>query len=194
MIAYKGFNGDLTCTFGKGVFQYEAGTTIEEDRSKCARTGLHCAEYVLDCLKWYPLGRGNRYFQVEAEGNIDEDGVDSKISCTKMTLKHELNVKEIALQAMMYICSHPHREWKHYSNICTVCEDSAEGRGEGSIAIARGKTPVVKGEIGTAAGLLVESPDSEEIEAAKFFVIDGKKVKAGRYYGYRKGELVEVRR
>ena len=53
MIAYKGFNGDLTCTFGKGVFQYEAGTTIEEDRSKCARTGLHCAEYVLDCLKWY---------------------------------------------------------------------------------------------------------------------------------------------
>lgn len=193
MIAYKGFHGDLTCTFGKGTFQYEAGATITEELSKCARNGLHCAEYVLDCLKWYPLGRGNRYFQVEAEGNIDEDGTDTKISCTKMTLVRELNVKEIALQAMIYICSHPHRDWKHWSNICSVTEDSAEGCGEGSIAIARGKCPVVKGEIGTAAGLLVESPDSVEIEAAKFFVIDGKKVKAGKYYGYRNGELVEAR-
>lgn len=181
MNAYKGFHGNLTCTYGKGTFQYEAGATIEEENSKCARNGLHCAEYVLDCLKWYPLGKENRYFQVEAEGNIDEDGVDSKISCTKITLVRELNVKEIALQAMIYICSHPHRDWKHCSNICSVTEDSAEGYGDGSIAIARGKNPRVKGKKGTVAGLLVENEDGE-IENARYFVIDGTEKKADTWY------------
>ena len=26
MLAYKGFKEDLTCTFGRGTFQYEAGS------------------------------------------------------------------------------------------------------------------------------------------------------------------------
>ena len=30
MIAYKGFNKDLTCTMGKGSFQYEVGKTYKD--------------------------------------------------------------------------------------------------------------------------------------------------------------------
>lgn len=62
MLAYKGFKKDLTCTFGQGIFQYEADQTMKEDSSKCQDRGLHCAENPLECLRWYPLGKGNRYF------------------------------------------------------------------------------------------------------------------------------------
>lgn len=44
MIAYKGFNKDLTCTMGKGRFQYEVGKSYKEDSAKCASTGFHCTE------------------------------------------------------------------------------------------------------------------------------------------------------
>ncbi|MCF2705578.1 hypothetical protein I6E91_27085, partial [Enterocloster clostridioformis] len=51
MLAYKGFNADLTCTCGKGRFQYEIGKTIKESKSKCQNSGAHCAEYPLECLR-----------------------------------------------------------------------------------------------------------------------------------------------
>lgn len=193
MIAFKGFHEDLTCTKGAGIFQYVPGVKITEENSKCARTGLHCAEYILDCLKWYPLNGNNRYFRVDANGSLDEDGIDSKISCTEMTLIQELDVKGIALEAMCYMVSHPHRDWMVTTLNCQVSRDSAEGSGEGSIAIARGKTPVVKGEIGTVAGLLIENENGDEIIAAKLFMIDGKKIKPGKWYGFTSRELKEVK-
>ena len=39
MLAYKGFKEDLTCTFGRGTFQYEAGQTIKEESSRCQNRG-----------------------------------------------------------------------------------------------------------------------------------------------------------
>ena len=52
MIAYKGFNKDLTCTKGKGVFQYEPGKKYVEEKAKCARTGFHAATNPLDVLSY----------------------------------------------------------------------------------------------------------------------------------------------
>lgn len=86
MIAYKGFDADLQARWGSGTYRYEAGKTYKEDRSKCASSGFHCAENPIDCLKWYPLGAGNRYFLVEASGSLDETTGDSKIACTQITL------------------------------------------------------------------------------------------------------------
>lgn len=111
MIAYKGFAPDFTASFGSGKKQYHVGDVLEEDSSKTARTGMHCAEYVLDCLRWYPLGNGNRYCQVEARGSIDEDG-SVQIACTKMHIVRELNTKQIASAACMYMVSFPERDWK----------------------------------------------------------------------------------
>lgn len=34
MIAYKGFNQDLTCTSGKGTYQYAPGVTEKEKKRK----------------------------------------------------------------------------------------------------------------------------------------------------------------
>ena len=92
MLAYKGFNADLTCTCGRGTFQYEIGKTIKESKSKCRNSGAHCAEYPLECLRWYPLGCGNRYFLVEASGSLDElGGTDTQLACTEITLLKELS-------------------------------------------------------------------------------------------------------
>ena len=113
MLAYKGFKSDLTCTFGRGTFQYQTGQTIKSEGSKAQHTGLHCAENPVECLRWYPLGGGNRYFLVEAAGSIDElGGTDTQLACTEMTLLKELSLKEFAGHAMMYMVKHPLRDWK----------------------------------------------------------------------------------
>lgn len=191
MIAYKGFRKDLTCTLGKGVFPYHTGETIREESSKCAARGMHCAEYVLDCLGYYPLGSGNRYFQVEAAGSLDEDGTDTRISCTEMTLIKELSIREITLQAMIYMISHPQRAWEKGGMLLDVGAERAEGAGAGSIAIARGKNPRIKGKPGSVMGLLKEE-ENGEIGEAKLFTVDGIKVKQDIWYVLQNGELKEV--
>ncbi|MFQ8729908.1 MAG: hypothetical protein ACLSAC_05005 [Enterocloster bolteae] len=63
----------------------------------------HCAEYPLECLWWYPLGCGNRYFLVEASGSLDElGGTDTQLACTEITLLKELSLRELVGHAMIY--------------------------------------------------------------------------------------------
>ena len=180
MLAYKGMRGDMTCTLGKGTFQYAEGQTIVEESSKCARTGLHCTEYSLECFYWYPLGEGNRYFEVEAAGSIDEVEGDAKISCTEMTIRRELNLFQMAASAMMYMVKHPTRDWKMKGRMLDVSPDKAEGKGCGSIAIARGHRPVVRGAAGSVMGLLVED-ENGDIISAKVFEVKGN-VEPGIWY------------
>ncbi|RJW41976.1 DUF7666 domain-containing protein [Anaerobutyricum hallii] len=156
MIAYKGFNADMTCTLGQGRYQYTIGETVCETSSKCARTGLHCAENPLDCLAYYPLGNNNRYCLVEAMGSLDEDDVDSRISCTKMRIVRELSLKQLCSAAMAYMLQHPKREWVKSGKLLEVKNMEAEGAGYGAIAIARGENPRVRGRRGTAVGILKE--------------------------------------
>lgn len=180
MIAYKGFKGDLTCTMGKGSYQYQPGVTFEEDSSKCARTGLHCTENPLDVLHYYGLNQGNRFFQVIAEGDIHEDGVDTRIACTRMTLVEELSVYKLLGHAMMYMVNHPQREWKQSLTLCQVAEDRAEVNCTGAIAVARGKDPVVRAAAGGYVGLIRE-PQPGQVEAARM-CIAGHLIKADTWY------------
>ena len=172
MLAYKGFHGDLTCTYGKGTFQYRVGQVIREEASRCQKTGPHCAENPLECLRWYPLGCGNRYFLVEAAGSLDElGGDDTQLACTELTLLKELTLKEFAGHAMMYMVKHPLRKWEQRRRLLEVQPDRAEADGEGAIAIARGERPMVRGKAGSILGLIRESGGF--IEEAKLFVVEG---------------------
>lgn len=155
MIAYKGFREDLCCNLGSGIFQYRIGETVKEDKAKCGREGLHCCEYVLDCMSYYNLNGKNRFCLVEAKGSIDEDG-GSRISCSEMTVIRELTLTQIASAAMAYMVQHPLREWKKQGRSLCVAEDKAECREKYGIAIARGTDPLVMGERGTVIGLLKE--------------------------------------
>lgn len=190
MIAYKGFKRDLTCTFGKGIFQYIPGQTIHEDRSKCTTAGLHCAEYPLECFKWYPPGRGSRYFEVEAAGSIDECQEDTRIACTQLTLIRELTVLQFTARAMMYIVKHPSRQWELSCENLMTARDRAWARTEHDVAIARGRCPLVKGVPGSVLGLLCEE-DEGRITDAKVVKVQ-KNIKPGVWYTLKNRELQEA--
>lgn len=190
MLAYKGFKSDLTCTFGRGTFQYQTGQTIKSEGSKAQHTGLHCAENPVECLCWYPLGGGNRYFLVEAAGSIDElGGTDTQLACTEMTLLKELSLKEFAGHAMIYMVKHPLRAWKCDRRMLQIAEDEAEADGAGHIAIARGLHPKVRGKHGAVLGLIRDNGGL--IEDAKLFTVEGE-IKPDTWYTLKDRQPVEV--
>lgn len=191
MMAFKGTGRNMACIYGNGVYQYCMGETFRETNAKAQRSGLHCTENPLEILKWYPLGQGNRYFRVEAAGNINELGGndDSQLACTEMTLIEELDTKKLAGYAMIYICSHPQRKWKQNGRLLHVAENEAKGSGAGSIAIARGENPKAKGKPGSVLGLIREVNGS--IEEAKLFTVEGE-IKPDTWYTLENRQPKEV--
>ena len=136
MICFKGFNKDLEAICGNGRMKFEQHKTYIEEKSKTVRSGFHCAEYPMHCLVFYPLGCGNRYFKVEAAGDIDDE--EKMVACTQLTLKEELSLKELV----------------QYSR-CEVWKEEAMNTtpGEG-ICIAYGSNPRVKASKGNYIGLI----------------------------------------
>ena len=87
IIAYKAMDKNMQCR-GK---QYEVGKTYHEDKADCCRAGMHACENPLDVLHYYPLKNNPRFFEVECGGNVDKSGEDSKLACTELTVKGEVN-------------------------------------------------------------------------------------------------------
>lgn len=171
MIAYKGFNKDLKSVLGNGKEEcctFEIGKTMTEENCKTARNGFHCCENPFECLSYYPMNGLNRFFKVEAAGNIDEDE-NERISCTELRLIEELDTLRFAYEGMKYIIKHPQREkWQqNYSNV-KVMSEQAEAALKGDIAIARGEDPMVRGAAGSFLGLIKEKHGT--IVAARLFV------------------------
>ena len=87
IIAYKAMDKNMQCR-GK---QYEVGKTYYEDKADCCNAGMHACENPLDVLHYYPLRDSPRFFEVECGGNVDKSGEDSKLACTELTVKGEVN-------------------------------------------------------------------------------------------------------
>ena len=87
IIAYKAMDKNMQCR-GK---QYEVGKTYNEDKADCCRAGMHACENPLDVLHYYPLKDSPRFFEVECGGDVDKSRGDSKLACTELTVKGELN-------------------------------------------------------------------------------------------------------
>jgi hypothetical protein len=192
MIAYKGFKKDLTATFGKGIYQYRTGETLHEEKSKTRSTGFHSAEYILDCMKWYPLNGENRFFEVEAAGSIDEEAECSMVVSTEITLLRELTIGEIALVAVRYMIEHPKRNWEESGSRLCVNRDMAEGTEPESIIIARGAHPKVKAQEDSAIGLIVENEDGIQSAIVRMVRKEGA-VRPGIWYTITEtGKLKEV--
>lgn len=181
MIVFKATKIDMTCTYGEGVFQYRLGVPATAERSKCAETGLHACEYIMDCLTYYKLNGNNRFFKAKAEGDIAEDGHDTRISCTRLILIKELTNREIAKEAMLYMVHHPRRDhWECGYNMAHVGKTAAEVWYTDGIAIARGEQPKVKGCTGAHLGLIQEK--NGVITAAKLFDVDGEIIRPDTWY------------
>ena len=87
IIAYKVMDKNMQCR-GK---QYEVGKTYHEDKADCCHAGMHACENPLDVLHYYPLKDSPRFFEVECGGNVDKSREDSKLACTELTVKGEVN-------------------------------------------------------------------------------------------------------
>ena len=87
IIAYKAMDKNMQCR-GK---QYEVGKTYHEDKADCCHAGMHACENPLDVLRYYPLKDSPRFFEVECGGNVDKSREDSKLACTELTVKGEVN-------------------------------------------------------------------------------------------------------
>lgn len=80
MKAYKGFDKDLKC---RG-FQYEIGKEYEEKEAEACEKGFHACENPLEVFRYYPPCDGNRYCEVEQDGELSKHGGDSKVEiCDK---------------------------------------------------------------------------------------------------------------
>lgn len=186
MLAFKGFNKNLQATMGKGIFQFEPGKTYEESECKCAHNGLHCAENPLCAMDYYS-GMDDRYFMVSAGGDINQDGYNSRISCTKLTLVKELDRIQMAAHACLYLQKYPDR----VENNRYLVKDKGLCHKKNDFIIVRGKNPVSAGVKGSYLFLVKECRDSGDIEAIYPVHIDGKEYKSNKWYCIRKGEVCE---
>ena len=87
IIAYKAMDKNMKCR-GK---QYEVGKTYTEPEADCCHAGMHACENPLDVLHYYPLKDSPRFFEVECGGNVDKSEEDSKLACTELKVKGEVN-------------------------------------------------------------------------------------------------------
>ena len=145
------------------------------EQANCAANGFHCAEDPLDCLSYYPNMKRSEYYIVDAGGDVDEDGRDSKIACTELTILKKLGREEFFLHALAYMVDHPDRTWNR--NI-----QKGNGRAKDGFAIVRGVDPVASGKKGDVLAFAREAPDSKKIIQIAVVRVDGKKIKAGVWY------------
>nr|WP_300809236.1 hypothetical protein [uncultured Acetatifactor sp.] len=191
MKVFKATRSDMTCTMGNGTFRYQLGIPAVADGSKCGRTGLHACEYVMDCTRYYDLACRNRFFLAEAGGDIAEDGTDTRIACTELTLVQELTRREMAAQAMVYMVEHPKRAgWEAKRASLEVAADRAEAMLPDAIAIARGERPMVRGAEGAHLGLIREADG--EIVDARLVMVGRNGIRPGIWYTVEDGVLKEA--
>ena len=160
MIAYKGFAPGLIC---RG-HQFVMGVNKTE-KANCRQNGFHCAENPLDCLTYYSNLDQAEYYIVNAGGDMDEDGDDTK-----------LTKEDFFLHSLAFMADHPLREWSSH-----VAKDRAEACA--GYAVARGIDPVARGKKGDILAFAKEDPAGKNIIQIALAQVDGRKVLPDTWYG-----------
>ena len=90
MRGYKGTDANMQC---RGM-QYEIGKSYHEDGSiECCFNGLHFCATIKDVFDYYPEEDGNRFFEIEARGEIKTEG--NKYAASDLKIIKELSEVEI---------------------------------------------------------------------------------------------------
>lgn len=171
MIAYKAFGQGLIC---RG-YRFVTGLNRTE-KANCRENGFHCAENPLDCLTYYSDMDSAEYYIVDAGGDIDEDGNDTKISCTELTVLRKLTKKDFFLHSLAFMTDHPQREWSSH-----VSRDRAEA--VCGYAVVRGIDPAACGKCGDILAFAKEDPVSGHIIQIGLAQVDGSRILEGTWYG-----------
>lgn len=170
MLAYKGFRRGLVCL----GYQFTMGLNVT-DQANCHANGFHCAANPLDCLSYYPDMDHSEYCLVDAGGDIDEDGEDSKIACTHLNILKKLTRKEFFLHVLAYMVDHPELEWN--GRVRREVGEASSG-----FVVVRGFDPVACGKKGDILALAQESPRTGEIVQIGLTEVDGNRIRPDRWY------------
>ncbi|HJB08014.1 MAG TPA: hypothetical protein H9716_09155 [Candidatus Enterocloster faecavium] len=180
MRAYKGFNRDLTCTLGKGRYQYREGVWIDETWAECGRAGLHCAENPLDCLKYYPNWDTSAYYEVEIGGDVDEWADGSELAATRIRLVRRLDLMGFVAASVEWIAEHPGRyaSERTYGKV-RVYRMRGEAEENGAV-IVYGAEPAAAGKAGSILAMV--KTDGRETAGASIGRVDGTILKPEVWY------------
>ena len=128
IIAYKAMDRNMQCR-GK---QYEVGKTYREDKADCCRAGMHACENPLDVLHYYPLKDSPRFFEVECGGNVDKSREDSKLACTELTVKGEVNFAGLVKATVNAVFNRVKGKEPFSSGYCSTAASSGNSSTAGS--------------------------------------------------------------
>jgi len=133
---FKGFDKDLKCR----DYQYEVGKKFEEEgKIEACSNGFHFCENPLDVLGYYPpYGEkgSSRYCIVKGSGNIDRDGDDTKVACSKLHISAEIGLKGIIEAGVKFILDKVN--WKDNKKSNTGNRSAATNTGNRSAATNTG--------------------------------------------------------
>ena len=185
MYSFKAFNKDLTCTSGGKKFQYRLGIWNEEPEANCVQNGFHSAANPLDCLNYYRNWDEAVYYIVQLDGDIDEDGTDSKISSTRLKLLKQLTLRQFLEFSILYIADHPflsNNSWVEPEEKQTA----KKKRTQNHFSIVRGKNPrAYVTEENAYICLVQECMESKHIQAYAIVRADGKKYLTDTMYSIK---------
>lgn len=201
IIAYKAMDKNMQCRSK----QYEVGKTYHEDKADCCNAGMHACENPLDVLHYYPLKDGPRFFEVECGGNVDKSVEDSKLACTELTVKSEVNFAGLVKATVNAVFNRVKGKEPFSSgdystagssgNYSTAAATgvycSAKADGKDSIAVANGYKSKARGAIGCYI-ILTEYDDDGNMLLAKMAKVDGAVIKENAWYTLKNGEFVEA--
>lgn len=147
-------------------YQLKMGLNVTE-QANCQANGFHCAANPMDCLRYYGDFQNSEYYLVRPCGDLDEDAVDSRISCTQLWVLRKLEPQEFFLHALAYMADHP-----QMPDGCDVKRERAQAWN--GYAVVRGKHPRAKGKLGDILAFAREAVNGPKIEHLSLCVIDGK--------------------
>lgn len=123
---------------------------------------------------------------VEASGDIDEDDIDTKISCTQLTLLQKLELPDFIVHSVSYMAKHPKRAtaYRNHGSI-QICREEYASEEPVKAVIVRGKQPKAATPKGCIVALVQEEQESEAVKQVRVYCVDGKLVKPGISYSLR---------
>ena len=217
IIAYKGFNKDLTC---RG-FQYEVGKEYIEEKVSICNRGFHACENPFDVLDFYRDALNNRFCKVEQSGLIEKD--DKKQVSSKIKVVAEIGFAGLFKAGVEWIKeitnpTHVIKEtWGNndenkigssgysakigssgdYAKIGSSGDSAKiDSTGEDSVICCAGDNSVVRAKKGSWITLSEWRYSEEKKRSVPVFVkteyVDGEKIKEDTWYKLDNGNFVEV--
>ena len=193
MKTYKSTDKNMQC---KG-YQYELGKTAESDgATRCGDKGFHSCKAPFDVLRYYRPADGSRYFEAEADGEVDfgNGKTDTKLASSKLTLTKEIDFPALVKAQIAYTKENAESGTSggYESNLAGGDYSNLAG-GESSIMVGRNGC---KAKGGKHSVIVLTEWDYREGElvpvCVKAEIVDGKRIKADTWYTLVDGEFQEV--